>query len=179
VKIPRLVISMTLMLLAVPAATLSQEAGVHASHNNDQVVKKLLAQAKEDSVKWMSGDSGPYAAHMAHTPQFTIFGPFGGPSPPGWTDDFAKRQVDAARPFQGGTASIELVQSYVSDNLIVLVTFERNQVKFAGSDGFQQWDLRVTQVYERVGGDWKVVHRHAEPLVVRRTLAQTLQLFHP
>jgi hypothetical protein len=138
-----------------------------------------LAQTKEASRKWMNGDSGPYSAMMAHTPQFTIFGPFGGPSPPGWTDEFASRQVDAARPFQGGTAAIELIQSYVSGDLVVLVTIERNQVTFAGSDRPQQWDLRVTQVYARGGKDWKVVHRHAEPLVLRRSLEQTLQLYRP
>ena len=39
--------------------------------------------------------------------------------------------------------------------------------------------LRVTQVYERDGADWKIVHRHADPLVARRDLAQTRQLFRP
>jgi hypothetical protein len=177
VNIPRLVVAMAFALLTVPAA--AQDTGGRVSHSNDQIVQKLLAQAKEAQLNWLSGDSGPSAAQMAHTPRFTIFGPFGGPSPPGWSDEFAKIQAGAARPFQGGTTSIELVQSHVSDGLIVLITIERNQVKFAGFDRPQQWDLRVTQVYERDGADWKVIHRHADPLVVRRNLAQTLQLFHP
>jgi ketosteroid isomerase-like protein len=29
----------------------------------------------------------------------------------------------------------------------------------------QDWSLRVTQVYRRDGSDWRVVHRHADPLV--------------
>jgi hypothetical protein len=29
----------------------------------------------------------------------------------------------------------------------------------------QDWSLRVTQVYRRDGADWRVVHRHADPLV--------------
>jgi ketosteroid isomerase-like protein len=179
VNIPRFVTAMAFTLLTVPATTLSQDAGVHRSHDNDQIVQKLLTQAKKAQLNWLSGDSGPSAAQMAHTPRFTIFGPFGGPSPPGWSDEFAKIQASAARPFRGGTTSIELVQSHVADDLIVLITIERNQVKFAGSDRPQQWDLRVTQVYRRDGADWKVIHRHADPLVVRRNLAQTLQLFHP
>ena len=80
-NIPRLVIAMAFTLLTVPATTLSQDAGGHISHNNDQIVQKLLAQAKEAQLKWLSGDSGPSAAQMVHTPRFTIFGPFGGPSP--------------------------------------------------------------------------------------------------
>jgi hypothetical protein len=178
-NISRVFLEITLVSLVLPVAALSQDAAGRTSHNNDPIVQKLLAQTRDASLKWVNGDSSPYSAMMAHTPQFTIFGPFGGPSPPGWTDEFAKRQVDAARPFQGGTAEIELVQSYVSGDLVVLVTIEHSQVKFAGADSLQQWDLRVTQVYERNGKDWKVVHRHAEPLVLRRNLEQTLQLFRP
>ena len=29
----------------------------------------------------------------------------------------------------------------------------------------QDWSLRVTQVYRRQGGQWWLVHRHADPLV--------------
>jgi ketosteroid isomerase-like protein len=60
----------------------------------------------------------------------------------------------------------------------VLVLVERNQVRFDGTEP-QQWDLRTTQVYKRDGAGWKIVHRHADPLVVPRSLDETLQLFRP
>ena len=111
------------------------------SHNNDPIVQRLLNESRDAQTKWMNGDSGPIAELMAHTSTFTIFGPFGGPSPPGWSEDSARAQAGAARQFQGATSStIELVQSHVSDNLIVLVTIERSLVKFAGSEQPQQWD---------------------------------------
>jgi len=65
------------------------------------------------------------------------------------------------------------------DNLIVLVMIERNVGKSAGFEQPQRWDLRVTQVYERNDAGWKIIHRHADPLVARRHLAQTFQLFQP
>jgi ketosteroid isomerase-like protein len=37
----------------------------------------------------------------------------------------------------------------------------------------QDWSLRVTLVFRRDDGDWKLVHRHADPLVARRTWEQT------
>jgi hypothetical protein len=146
------------------------------SHNNDPIVRDMLAQAAAAQQEWLNGNSQPAAGHMAHSPTFTIFSPFGGPSPPGWTEEFAKGQAGAASQFQGGTTDIELVQSYVSENLIVLVTIERNQVRFAGREGLRRWDLRVTQVFQGDGKNWKVVHRHADPLVMRRDLRQTLEL---
>ena len=150
------------------------------SHANDPIVQKLLTDARSAQLMWMSGDSAAYATLMAHTPTFTIFGPFGGPSPPGWSEEFAKAQASAARQFQGAVSStIDLVQSYVAGDLIVLVMIERNVEKFGGYEQPQQWDLRVTQVYERDGANWRIVHRHVDPLVTRRNLAQTLQLLQP
>jgi ketosteroid isomerase-like protein len=117
---------------------------------------------------------------MAHSDRFTIFGPFGGVSPPGWSQEFATLQALAAKQFNGGTSSIELVQSYVSGDLAVLVTIERNEVRFEGYSRPLPWILRTTQVYERdAEGHWKVVHRHADPLSSRRDLAQTLRLAGP
>jgi hypothetical protein len=155
------------------------EAGF-VSHNDDPLVRKLLAQAVAGQQEWQSGSSQLAAQHMAHTPTFTIFGPFGGPSPAGWSEELARVQAATARQFQGGTTDIELVQSYVSDDLIVLVTIERNQVRFAGQEGLRRWDLRVTQVCQRDGDTWKLVHRHADPLVARRDFKETLELLeHP
>jgi ketosteroid isomerase-like protein len=116
---------------------------------------------------------------MAHTKEFTIFGPFGGVPPPGWTENSARAQAATAAQFHGAASStVDLVQAYVSDDLIVLVLLERNRVRFGGAES-QQWDLRTTQVYKRDGADWKIVHRHADPLVMPRNLTQTLQLFRP
>jgi hypothetical protein len=152
---------------------------IPVTHNNDPIVQELLAQTLSTWRQWLNGDSRPAAALMAHTPTFTIFGPFGGPSPPGWSEESANAQAATARMFQGGTAEIELVQSYVSDDLIVLVTIERSQVRFGGQDGPRAWNLRTTQVYQRIGDAWKIVHRHADPFIARRDLQQTLEILQP
>jgi hypothetical protein len=143
------------------------------------IVQELLAQALANQLQWLHGNSQPAAEHMAHTRSFTIFGPFGGPSPAGWNEASARAQAATAKQFQSGTADIELVQSYVSDKLIVLVMIERNRVRFVGQEGIRKWDLRVTQVYQHDGQTWKAVHRHADPLLARRDLRQTLDLLQP
>lgn len=112
------------------------------------IVQKLLNEARVAQGAWMEGDSAPAAAAMAHTDQFTIFGPFGGMIPPGWSEGSVRAQAAVAAQFQGATSStIELVQSHVSERLIVLVMIERSLVRLAGSEP-QQWDLRAsTRVY--------------------------------
>src|SRR5262245_52829567 len=163
-------------LLAGCATSQTSSGARVVSHNSDPIVQELLAQAVASQRQWVSGSSQPAAANMAHAATFTIFGPFGGPSPVGWNEEMAQAQAATARQFQGGTSDIQLVQSHVSDSLIVLITIERNQVRFAGQEGLRKWELRVTQVYQRDGTTWKVVHRHADPLVARRDLPETLEL---
>lgn len=170
-------VPLAVVVVVLCGAVLS--SGGHAQSASDNpVVQRLLNEARIATRTWMQGDSAPFAELMAHTSAFTIFGPFGGPAGR-WGENFARVQASSAAQFQGATAStVDLLQAHVSDDLIVLVLLERNLVRFAGSEP-QQWDLRVTQVYERNAADWKIVHRHADPLVVRRDLAQTLQLFRP
>lgn len=147
--------------------------------DNDALVHQLLIQGEEASRRWMNGDSTGYTNLMAHSDRLTIFGALGGPSPTGWSERYAQAQAAGARPFQGGISStVELVQSYVSDSLIVLVKIERNKVRLAGKEQPAEWVERSTEVYAHQGAEWKIVHRHSDPLIERRSLDQTLELLH-
>ncbi len=142
----------------------------------EPIVERLLAEALAAWRAFMNGDGKPAAELMSHTPDFTIFGPFGATPPSGWTEMSAKMQAAVAAQFQGGTVAIELVQAYVADDIIVLAMIERAAVNFRGLEGTRRWELRATQVYRREATHWKVVHRHADPLITPRNLEQTLQL---
>jgi hypothetical protein len=47
---------------------------------------------------------------------------------------------------------------------VVLALIERARVE-VGRLPSQDWALRVTLVYRRDGTEWRLVHRHADPLV--------------
>jgi ketosteroid isomerase-like protein len=68
-----------------------------------------------------------------------------------------------------------LIQSYASGDLVVLVVVE-HQHAIVGGLPDQDWSLRVTLVFRRDGGDWKLVHRHADPLAARHTLEQIAEI---
>ena len=70
-----------------------------------------------------------------------------------------------ARFFRGGEATVEVVETYASGDLAVLVVIER-QHGTIGDLAEQDWSLRVTWVFRRTAeSDWEVVLRHAEALV--------------
>ena len=165
--------------LVILASCAPAGAGGSGPRDNDTLVQQLLIQGEDASRRWMNGDSTGYTNLMAHTDRFTIFGPLGGPSPIGWSEGFARAEAAGARPFHGGLSStVELVQSYVSDSLIVVVKIERNKVRLAGMQEPEEWAERSTEVSMHQGTEWKIVHRHSDPLVQHRSLAQTLDLLH-
>jgi hypothetical protein len=65
----------------------------------------------------------------------------------------------------------------VSGEVVVLVLIERNEdVSVAASSEPQPWVLRTTQVFEKRAEGWVRLHRHADPLIERRTPADTFAL---
>jgi ketosteroid isomerase-like protein len=75
------------------------------------------------------------------------------------------------RFFRNGTFKQELVQSYASADMVVLAIIERAHVEVGGLPA-QDWALRVTLVYRREGSEWRLAHRHADPLAEGVSLEQ-------
>ena len=129
----------------------------------DDELAGLVQRVTEAAQALISGDSRRYAALVAHADD-TLMSPYGGDVVRGFDDSGAG--LDAlASFFRGGDASVEVVESYTSGDLAVLVVFER-QLGTVGELPEQDWSLRVTWVFRRVGASkWELVHRHADALV--------------
>ena len=100
--------------------------------------------------------------------------PFGG-APTHGRDMTRERWEAMRRFFRNGTIEQELVQSYASPDMVVLAIIERAHVEVGGLPA-QDWPLRVTLVYRREGAEWRLAHRHADPLVNGVTLEQAAAL---
>jgi ketosteroid isomerase-like protein len=142
---------------------------------SDADVQELLAALDRGRDAWISGqlDFGP-GLDAEQDPDMTIFGPWGGEAGrgPGLPD----RQQAMARLFHGGTGTTELVKTIVSGDIVVVVLIERNEITVEGVAEPQPWVLRTTQVFERRDGTWVRLHRHADPLIDRRTPADTFAI---
>ena len=88
--------------------------------------------------------------------------PYGGEPRRGF--DVEQALESTPKMFRGGEADLELVESYASGDIAVLVAIERQHGEVGGLPD-QDWSLRVTLVFRREGPEWRLVHRHADPLV--------------
>jgi ketosteroid isomerase-like protein len=129
----------------------------------DKAVAELIRRSAESNAALMRGDIERYRALITLTDDFTLMSPFGGTPSRGFeiTDE---RMNAMGRFFRNGTLEQELVQSYGSADMVVLAIIERAHVEVGGLPA-QNWSLRVTLVYRREGTEWRLVHRHADPLV--------------
>jgi ketosteroid isomerase-like protein len=135
------------------------------THGNitDEEVAELIRRTAEAAAALIRGDMRGYLTRIRHADDYTLMAPSGGEPRRGF--DASDQALDAmARYFQGGEAELQVFQSYASGDLVVLVAIERQHGEVGGLPD-QDWSLRVTLVFRREGSEWRLVHRHADPLV--------------
>jgi ketosteroid isomerase-like protein len=128
----------------------------------EEDVANLTRRSAEANSALIRGDIDGYLALIEHAKDYTLMSPFGGTPTRGF-DTSPERRKAIARFFKSGTFHQEVVATYGSADMVVLVTIERVRGEVGGLQE-QDWSLRVTQVYRREGAEWQLVHRHADPL---------------
>jgi ketosteroid isomerase-like protein len=105
-----------------------------------------------------NGDAEPRLALWSHSDPVTVLGAKASAS--GWPDvERAFRNV--ASWFSDSAAyEFEVIAAGASGDLAYTVGYERNRVKVNGQP--RTYTLRATHVYRREGGQWRIVHRHAD-----------------
>jgi ketosteroid isomerase-like protein len=140
----------------------------------DQTVADLVKRSEEAHAALMRGDVKKYREEITYADDFTLMSPFGGKPTRGF--ELTTERIEAmGRFFKNGTFEQELVQAYGSADMVVLALIERQHVEVGGLPA-QDWPLRVTLVYRREGAEWRLAHRHADPLVNGVSLKQAAAL---
>ena len=167
-------------ILATAAAglALSQITGsaqaTAATPDGAQALSDLIQHSAEGNAALMQGDIKRYRELVAYSDDFLLMSPFGGT--PTRASYYTPERIEAmGRFFRNGTFEQEVLQAYVSPDMVVLATIERTNVEVGGLPA-QDWALRVTLVYCRVGSEWRLAHRHADPLVKGVSLEQAAAL---
>ncbi len=78
---------------------------------------------------------------------------------------FVETMEQAASNYRDGDATgFENIAKCVTSDLAYLVEIERLRSKVGGRSDVTPLALRVTSIFRREDGLWKIVHRHADPI---------------
>jgi ketosteroid isomerase-like protein len=135
-----------------------------ATATDDFLAEVLPAQrAAEQAIH--NGDVEPRLALWSHRDPVTLYG--AKLSGSGWTDlERVFREV-ASWFSDSQEYEFEVVAAGASGDLAYTVGYERNKVDVEGAPSV--YALRVTHVYRREDGRWRIVHRHADYLPTAET----------
>lgn len=170
-NIPQAVIGLVALLTAglLIAPTVTQAAPRQGASVDD--LAETYARA---NAALLRGDAKGWSSLMPLAEEFVLFSPFGG-TPSRFADYTPERVERMGRFFKNGKFQQEVVQSFATDDMIVLATIERANVEVGGLPA-QDWALRVTSVFKRQGSRWVLAHRHADPFVEQVSIEESARI---
>jgi ketosteroid isomerase-like protein len=68
----------------------------------------------------------------------------------------------------GEVVGFETIAKFETSELAYTVEVERYRTRVSGGDDMSSIVLRVTSIFRREDGVWKIVHRHADPITAVR-----------
>jgi ketosteroid isomerase-like protein len=119
-----------------------------------------LPRLNEAEIALHNGDAGPRIAMWAHNDPVTVFG--NARSASGWTEIGPMFEWLGSLFSDCASYRNEIIAAGASGDVAYIVAFEHTTVSVQGAPP-QPYVLRVTTVFRRENGEWKVVHRHADP----------------
>jgi hypothetical protein len=154
-------------LFAWPAASVgARPATIDFPSRPAHDFERFLQRYEAANTAFVNGDSSLWLRITAAKDPVSIFGGFGGLGEAGIAS-VHQRYLLAATAFRpsGAKVDFDYLVKDVQGRLAYTVAIERSNVLYAGQTERQPQILRVTMLFRRERGDWKIVHRHADTMI--------------
>jgi ketosteroid isomerase-like protein len=127
--------------------------------------EEVVSLLREEVEALHRGDAGPRMALWSQQEPVTLLGAW--LTARGWSETEAVfgRLTQLFRGAAG--TEYEVLAAECSGDLGYVVGLEHSQQVVVGDAAPRDYTLRVTTIFRREGGGWKVVHRHGDELPVR------------
>ena len=122
----------------------------------------------------VKGNPEPLKMVYSHREDVSLANPFG-PPVRGWEQAATTIERAASYYKDGEIVGFENVAKYVTPELAYIVEVERYKAKVGGGEELAPISLRVTSIYRREDGVWKIVHRHADPITTAQPAESVIQ----
>lgn len=110
-----------------------------------------------------NGNPEVYKRLYSRRDDVTLANPFG-PPVRGWSEVSATLDRAAGNYRDGEAVGFENVSTGIGSDMAYTVEVESYRARVGGASELAAVAIRVTTVFRREEGTWKVVHRHADPI---------------
>jgi ketosteroid isomerase-like protein len=138
-------------------------------------VDRLIERYQLALAEFVKGDPEPVKELFSHEEDVTLANPLGPPAL--GADEVSKTIEHAASTIRDGEMiGFDVISKLVTPELAYTVWIERQKAKMGARHDVTPVDLRVTMIYRpEADGEWKVVHRHADPITAPRAAESVIQ----
>jgi ketosteroid isomerase-like protein len=124
--------------------------------------------------EFLKGNPEPLKELWSRREDVTLANPFG-PPVRGWDEVAEASDRAASQARDGEFLGFEIVAKHVTSELAYVVEIEWARAKMGGSEDMTPFNLRVTMIFRPEDGEWKVVHRHADPITSPQPAESVIQ----
>ena len=137
-------------------------------------VDELLEQYQLAQGEFLKGNPEPVKQLFSHREDVSLANPYG-PPVRGW-EQVAEVTDRAVSQFRDGEmVGYEIIEKHVTPELAYVVEIERAKAKVGGSEDITPFSLRATMIFRPEDGEWKVAHRHADPITTAQAAESVIQ----
>jgi ketosteroid isomerase-like protein len=137
-------------------------------------VDELIEQWQLAAGEFVKGNPGPVKRLWSHREDVSLANPYG-PPVRGWEQVAKTIEHASSLRSDGEFVGSEIVAKHVTPELAYVVQIERARAKVGGSEDITSYALRATNIFRPEDGEWKVVHRHADPITTAQPAESVLR----
>ena len=135
---------------------------------------QMIEAYQRGSDAFVQGDPEPQKALFSRRGDVSLANPLGPPAI-GWDQVEKTLEHAASQLREGEPVRYERLSSYETPDLAYNLVIERARAKVGGSIEIADIALRVTTIFRREDGEWRIVHRHADQITSPRQASSVLQ----
>src|SRR5919202_3381190 len=137
-------------------------------------VDRLSERSQLGGHEFPNGNPKPLLKLWSRKEDVTLANPFG-PPVRGFDEVAKASELAASQARDGETVGFEIIERYVTAELAYVVQIERVKAKIGGSEDITPFTLRATMIFRPEDGEWKIVHRHADPITTPQPAESIIQ----
>jgi len=137
-------------------------------------VDELIERYQLGLDEFMKGNPEPVKELFSHREDVTLANPLGPPAR-GWEQVGATIEHAASQFRDGRFVGVDIVEKHVTPEFAYTLWLEHEEGKVGGREDVAPSTLRVTMIYRPEEGEWKVVHRHADPITSAQPAETVIQ----